>query len=172
MIAPASLYAGGGLLLLAAMHDIATRTVPNGVSVLLALGGLGSRIVDGKLAIGLGMAAAVFIVAAAFWRRGWMGGADVKLLGASALLVSPAHVFPFIAATAIAGSLLAALYLAVGYCARSGRPSGSKQPTKVRTPRSTGLFARVTRAELWRIRRGGPLPYACAIAAGFLFILS
>jgi hypothetical protein len=25
--------------------------------------------------------------------------------------------------------------------------------------------------ERWRIRRGGPLPYACAIAAGVLFII-
>jgi prepilin peptidase CpaA len=33
------------------------------------------------------------------------------------------------------------------------------------------LLARALRVEQWRIRRGGPLPYACAIAAGGLFIL-
>jgi hypothetical protein len=27
------------------------------------------------------------------------------------------------------------------------------------------------RAERWRISRGGPLPYACAIAFGFLFVV-
>jgi prepilin peptidase CpaA len=33
------------------------------------------------------------------------------------------------------------------------------------------LLARALRVERWRIHRGGPLPYACAIAAGGLFIL-
>ena len=40
---------------------------------------------------------------------------------------------------------------------RRGAPHGSR-------------LARV-RVERWRIRRGGPLPYACAIAVGFLFIV-
>jgi hypothetical protein len=42
----------------------------------------------------------------------------------------------------------------------------------VRAPTSVcvhGLIARVVRIERWRISRGRSLPYACAIAAGYLF---
>ena len=70
LIAPATILAGMGLVLIAAVHDIVARTVPNWVSVLLALVGLGARIVDGKLMIGLLAALSVFMVAAFLWRRG------------------------------------------------------------------------------------------------------
>ena len=85
-ISPALLLAGAGFFF-AALHDVATRTVPNGASMILALVGLGARIMDGTFVIGLAVAATVFAIAAFLWRRGWMGGGDVKLLGASALLV-------------------------------------------------------------------------------------
>ncbi len=166
MITPALLLAGAGFLLFAALHDIVARTVPNEMSILLAVTGLGARFMDGTVVIGLAAAAAVFVVAAFLWRRGWMGGGDVKLLGASALLVPPSLVLTFIVATSIAGSLCAALYLAAGRMARAAR-----KPALAQIPRQTSLLARAVRAELRRMRRGGPLPYACAIAAGFLFIL-
>jgi prepilin peptidase CpaA len=165
LIAPASLFAGAGLLLLAALHDIVARTVPNGVSVLLALMGLGARIMDSNVLVGAAAAAAVFFVAAFLWRRGWMGGGDVKLIGAAALLLPPYHVVPFIVAMSISGSILAALYLAAGHVARRNKPSQDGHAI-----RPAGLLPRAVRVELWRMRRGGPLPYACAIAAGFLFV--
>lgn len=166
LIAPATILAGMGLVLIAAVHDIVARTVPNWVSVLLALVGLGARIVDGKLMIGLLAALSVFMVAAFLWRRGWLGGGDVKLLGAAALVLPPTSVIPFIVAMSISGSLLAMAYLAAGYAARAVR-----RPVATNGARPNGLIARAKRVELWRMRRGGPLPYACAIAAGFLFIL-
>jgi prepilin peptidase CpaA len=164
-IAPASLFAGAGLLLLAALHDIIARTVPNGVSVLLALAGLGARIMDSNVLVGAAAAAAVFFVAAFLWRRGWMGGGDVKLIGATALVVPPHHVFSFIVAMSVSGSILAALYLVAGRVARRNKPV-----PEGRSARPVGLLPRAVRAELWRMRRGGPLPYACAIAAGFFFV--
>jgi prepilin peptidase CpaA len=84
-----------------------------------------------------------------------MGGGDVKLLGAAALLVPPATVPHMLALVAFAGGILALIYL-VGR-AVAPRPAG-------RRPHMLPL--RILRAECWRIRRGGPLPYACAIAAG------
>ena len=101
------------------------------------------------------------IVAALCWRRGRLGGGDVKLLGPAALGI-PAHsVVVFVAAMAIAGGGLAMAYLAA-------RPF----VTSRNSPRPQGLFGRVIRVEGWRIARGGPLPYACAIAAGFLFAVT
>lgn len=165
-LAPASLIAGAGLLLLAALHDIIARTVPNWVAGLLALSGLGARIMGNNVLTGLGASATVFVVAAICWRRGWLGGGDVKLMGAATLAVPPSHVLPFIVAMSVSGSILAALYWVAGRVARGTRRSGTRPAA-----RHAGLAARATRAELWRLRRGGPLPYACAIAAGFIFIL-
>ncbi len=102
----------------------------------------------------------VFVLAAICWRRGWMGGGDVKLLAAAAIAVPPSLVLSFITAVALCGGVLALLYLVAGRMVA---------PPPASRPRS--LLARALRVEQWRIRRGGPLPYACAIAAGGLFIL-
>jgi prepilin peptidase CpaA len=147
------------VLLAAAAHDIVARTVPNAMALLLALIGLAARAVDGTLVSGLVVAAATFLLAAFCWRRGWMGGGDVKLIGAASLAVPPATVLPFITAMSLAGAVLALLYLA-----------GRRLAPMPRSHRPRTLPARALRAECWRIRRGGPLPYACAIAAGFLFV--
>jgi prepilin peptidase CpaA len=94
------------------------------------------------------------------WRRGWIGGGDVKLLGACALLVAPTSVPQFVITTAIAGGILALVY-----CALARLLPGHA------TPRPTGFLRRVWRAEHRRIRRGLSLPYCCAIAAGVLLTL-
>ena len=138
-----------GLVLAAAWHDLLARTVPNRLPVLLALVGLA------RLAAG-----AVFAGAFLCWRRGWLGGGDVKLLAACALSVPPHLVPGLLAAIAIAGAGLALVYLAAR---RWVRPAGGARPA--------GLLARALRAERWRIARGGPLPYAVAIAIGVLAVL-
>lgn len=163
----ALLLAGAALVLFAAVHDIVARTVPNGLSVTLVLLGLGMRAMDGNLLKGLLAGFVVFAAAAFLWRRGWLGGGDVKLLGATSLLVPPAAVPSFIVAMSLSGGVLAVMYLAAGRLARSMRRSG---PDRRARPRH--LPARAVRAELWRLRRGGPLPYACAIAAGFLISIT
>jgi prepilin peptidase CpaA len=145
---------------MASLNDIATRTISNRLLILLGIAGAAVHVVDGDLIGSLIAATFVFLAAAWCWRRGWMGGGDVKLLGAAALGVAPESVLSFIMAVAISGGLLAILYLVA-------RPLlGPSIPTR---PKS--LLARLVRAERWRIRRGGPLPYACAIAAGLLFVI-
>lgn len=148
------------ILLAAAMHDVIARTVPNWMAITLAVLGIASRILHGSILIGFGAAFAVFMLAAICWRRGWLGGGDVKLLGAAALVVPPGDVPGFISAVALAGAVLALIYLI------------AKRVTAAPAPRRPDrLAARALRVERWRIHRGGPLPYAFAIAAGFLFIV-
>lgn len=148
-----------GLILAAALHDIATRTIPDGLVLALAAAGLASAILNGH-ALGAPLAAGgLFVVSAFCWRRGWMGGGDVKLLGAAALGMPPTSVLAFAAAVAFAGGVLAVLYL----IARRLVPA----PASLRP---VGLLARAVRVERWRISRGGSLPYACAIAVGVLFV--
>lgn len=150
-----------GLLVAAAIHDLAARTIPNLLPVLLAAAGIGLRLGAGDLLAALAAAALVFLLAAFCWFRGWLGGGDVKLLGAVALVVPAAAIPSFILTVALAGGLLALAYL----LARALLPASGVPAV------AASLAARVWRAERWRIRRGGPLPYAVAIAAGGVLAL-
>jgi prepilin peptidase CpaA len=150
---------GIGLMVVASLHDIATRTIPNTLALALAIAGTSVGATNGHLFGSLFAASAVFALSALCWSRGWMGGGDVKLLGAAALGMPAGSVLTFIAAVALAGGVLAVFYLV----ARRLMPFR-------RSPRPKGMVARALRAERWRISRGGPLPYACAIAAGALFM--
>ncbi len=143
-----------------AVHDVIARTIPNGWCAAIALAGLGVRLINHTLPAGLIAGAAIFILATACWRAGWLGGGDVKLLGACVLAVPPHLVPSLIVDTSIAGALLALVYLA----ARNRVP-------RPRSPRPASLLGRAWRAERWRLARGGPLPYAVAIAAATIVVL-
>jgi prepilin peptidase CpaA len=73
-------------------------------------------------------------------------------------------VAPFVVAVALAGGVLSLVYLALGHLIPA--------PVQLRpVGRLVGLLSRAMRLERWRLSRGGPLPYAVAIAAGGLFVL-
>ncbi len=157
------LAAGAVLLLAAALHDVMARTVPNGLAAAIAVAGLATQAIQGSFLAGVPAALLVFVLAALAWRRGWMGGGDVKLLGATALLVPPELVPSLLAAVALSGGLLALPYLVARRRLPRPDPRASRPP---------GLLSRAVRAERWRLRRGGPMPYAVAIASGAFFVLS
>ncbi len=158
------------MLVVAALHDIVARTVPNGIAVAIAAAGVVAQATlslmgAGQLLISLPAAIAVFFLAALLWRRGLMGGGDVKLFGASALLVPPVLVPSMIMCATLAGGVLALIYLVA-------RRRPSERLARPDCGRPLGLFARALRVERWRLRRGGPLPYAVAIAGGVVFVMS
>jgi prepilin peptidase CpaA len=159
---PVSILTGlAALILLAAsIRDVICRSVPNWMALALVGLGIVARFLDAHLLIGVIAGVLVFVVAVACWRRGWLGGADVKLLAASSIVVPPGQVTLFLTAMALAGAVHAIAYLLLQ--AVLPRP---------RYVADAGSFARVLRAEGWRISRRGPLPYVCAITAGFLFVL-
>jgi prepilin peptidase CpaA len=176
-IAAAATIASGGVVLLAAWHDIASRTVPNWMPLTIACLGVVAATVDGRLLISGGVGLAIFIVAAICWRRGWMGGADVKLLGAIAVVLPLSVLSMFAIAMSLAGAVHAVTYMIGRRIVTPPRAltvkSGSATPSNQLVPGShrLSLISRVLRAERWRVSRGGPLPYACAIAFGFLFVI-
>jgi prepilin peptidase CpaA len=141
---------------LACWQDLATRLIANALCALILACGLGLRLLQGDLLPSLLASLLVFVAALSLWWPGWLGGGDVKLLAAVAALPSPAAVPGLLLAVALAGGLLAALYLLL-----HRRPAAA-------TPRPARLLPRVLRAEARRIRRGGPLPYGLAIGAGTL----
>jgi len=149
------LAGGAAVLIICALHDAAFRTVPNPLAASLAIFGLVARAIAGDLVAASIIALIVFAAAALCWRRGWMGGGDVKLLTAAACFVPPAQVPLMLACIAITGGALALPYLI-----------GRHFVPRPALPRPAALPARLLRAEHWRLSRGGPLPYAVAIAAG------
>jgi prepilin peptidase CpaA len=172
-------------LLLAAWHDVVSRTVPNWMSVVIACFGIVAALAGDRLLISAGLGVTVFVAAAVCWRRGWMGGADVKLLGAIAIVLPPGVVSMFVVAMSLSGALHAIVYMLARRVVTRPPPLASSlahslarplahsitPPSATLPPRARALLPRALRAERWRISRGGPLPYACAIAFGFLFVV-
>ena len=159
------LFAAATSLLFAAAQDVAVRTVPNRISLIVAAAGLGLNALHGQLGAALFGGGLVFSGSWYCWRRGWIGGGDVKLLSACALLVPPALVPALVVSTAVAGGLLALVYVILGWILKRRLPGGAAAPP-------TGLLRRVWRAERRRICRRLSLPYACAICAGVLLTLN
>ncbi len=141
-------------LVYAAAHDIAARTIPNAVSVMIGAAGAIHAACRNEIWACFAVAIVVFLVGAAGWRARLLGGGDVKLLAALSLWIGPAGTAPWLLAVSIAGGILACLYLVLRLVlpARHG-------------PKPKGFLARVWRAEWRRIRMRHSLPYAVAIAA-------
>ncbi len=155
------LLMSGSLMVLAAWHDLVARTIPNALCAALAVLGILARAGEGPLAVGLsaGAALTLFLLLLPVHAAGALGGGDVKLAAGVALGLPPIGVWHFVIATAMAGGVLALLYLALA------------RLVPVLRPMPGGRFLRrVAAAEAWRIRRGGPLPYGVAIAAGGLLV--
>jgi prepilin peptidase CpaA len=148
------------LATMAACHDVIARTIPNGWCAAIALVGVGVRLMDHTILGGIAASGAIFAPAVICWRAGWLGGGDAKLLGACALVVPPHLVPSLLVDTSFAGAGLALVYLAARH--RVLRPHG---------PRPANLLARASRVERWRLARGGPLPYAVAIAGAAVVVL-
>jgi prepilin peptidase CpaA len=150
------------LLIWAALHDLAARTVPNSLSVSITVVGLCLRAIDHSLPLSLVAASACFMLLFSIWLAGWVGGGDVKLWSATVLLIPPSCPVElgFFYRVLLGGGVLAILYLSLLPIVR--RP---------RSPRPGPLLRRMLRVEAWRISRRAPLPYAFAIAGGAILTL-
>src|SRR4051812_19732869 len=97
------------LLGVAAWRDVATRAIPNTISLLIVLAGALSRILVGPLALALSAATAmsIFLLLMIAFSRGLLGGGDVKIMTALAVGLSPFESWRFVLVTAIAGGFLA-----------------------------------------------------------------
>lgn len=151
-----------GMFVAAATFDIASRLIPNIIPLMLVCAGLALRFLGGDL-VGAALAgSAVFILCTICWGLGWLGGGDVKLLGGGAVAVPPGDVTGFILGVGLCGGVLAMVYLIGRRFVPEMVSAGG---------RGAGFPRRVWRIECWRIRRGGPLPYAVAIAVAGVFVL-
>jgi prepilin peptidase CpaA len=148
------------ILAIAAWCDVATRTIPDRLSIALLALGIGSRLVlEGPQAalISAGLALLVFLGFALLHARGFIGGGDVKLIAALVAGTAPAAVPDLLIAIAFAGGLIGLAYMALARI--MSKPA--LRPHAV-------LPVRIAVLEANRIVRRGPMPYALAIAAGTL----
>ena len=99
---------------------------------------------------GLALGAVVFAVGIVCFARRWMGGGDVKLLGAIALWVSLPLVASFALVTSLAGAVLGIIMMT---------------PLRRHFPAPPAALA----AAAGRLRQ--PMPFGAAIATGGLFAL-
>jgi prepilin peptidase CpaA len=145
-----------GLLGAVAYSDLHTRRIPNALCLGIAVLGLVRIALAGDAlaaAYSLATATAVFSVGILLFRRGAIGGGDVKLATAMALLLEHHEVFGFLVLMSVCGGVLALVIL-------------------------TGEMVRHRVIRAWRPPRGPPritegailpsrptVPYGVAIAA-------
>ena len=104
------------MLLWAAVVDIRTRTIANGLNLAIALmaplfwWAMGVALWP-DAAIRVGVAAAVFLLLAAAFQMGAMGGGDVKLAAALALWFAPADTLFLIVLMSLAGGVLTVIVM-------------------------------------------------------------
>lgn len=155
---------GLGAMLLAAGADLKARVIPNGLVLLVVAVGLLARLAsDGWAAWESVLAAlAVFVPLAVLCELNVLGGGDVKMTAAATLLTPAGKTLVLLAAIAIAGGVLAVLYLAASHSLKAVQ-RGRFPPS--RPDERPGLIG----AEAARIVAGEPMPYGVAILAGALF---
>jgi prepilin peptidase CpaA len=142
------------LVIVAALTDLTSFTIPNRISALLLLGFLPAALVMGRPWNEIGIDAAVFfatlLAGMAMFAAGWIGGGDAKLLAAASLWLGMAAMPVFLIVTALAGGALAVLLMNV---------------------RSSWIQPYLGGAPNWLARLATPgadVPYGVAIASGAL----
>lgn len=98
-------------LVAAAVGDIRTRTIPNGLNLAIALAAIPFWYASDlslwpEVALRIGVAVLVFGLFAGAFALGMMGGGDVKLLAAIALWLPPAAVAALLVLMSLAGGAI------------------------------------------------------------------
>ena len=142
------------LVVVAALKDLSSFTIPNWISIALALAfapaALVAHVPLSSVGISFAVAFVVLLFAAGMFAMGWIGGGDAKLMAASALWVGLRGLAPFALYTGLAGGALALILVAL---------------------RSAWLRPLAAAGPAWAKRLATPgeaAPYGVAIAIGAL----
>lgn len=105
------------LLIFAAAHDVRTMTIPNWVSIILAVAFIPAAASAGlslsETGLHLGIGAIALIIGAGMFFLGVWGGGDAKLVAAAALWTGAAGGMQFLYGVAMFGGVLA-VFLIIG----------------------------------------------------------
>lgn len=140
-------------MVVAAVRDATSYTIPNWISAALALAFLPVALVLGLaptvLAVSLAVGFAGLVAGVAMFALGWIGGGDAKLFAAAALWLGLPAAAPFLAWTGIAGGGLAVALLLLRRSPVAPLINGPAWVGRLLEPK-------------------GDVPYGVAIAAGAL----
>ena len=142
------------LVIVAALTDVTSFTIPNRISVLLVAAFFPAALALGRplseIGLDVGVCAGALIAGMGMFGAGWIGGGDAKLLAAASLWLGLGALPVYLMVTAVAGGGLALMLLN----ARSSllRPYLATGP---------GWLVRLTTP-------GADVPYGVAIAVGAL----
>ena len=142
------------LVIIAALTDVTSFTIPNRISAILVLAFFPAALALARPAGEIGVDAAVCFVALlagmGMFAAGWIGGGDAKLLAAASLWLGLPAMPVFLIVTALAGGALAVLLM---------------------NARSPWVQPYLSGAPAWLTRlatQGADVPYGVAIATGAL----
>jgi prepilin peptidase CpaA len=142
------------LVVIGAMRDAVSFTIPNWVSIALAAAFLPAAVLMGAGPGQIGLAVLIglgtLIAGMGMFAVGWIGGGDAKLFAAAGLWMGLGALLPYLLVTALAGGALAVILLALR--------SVWVRPIAARGP---GWFGRLATP-------GENVPYGIAIAFGAL----
>lgn len=141
------------LVIVAALRDLTSYTIPNWISVaLLALypvAALTTGMPAGAVGLALAAGGLALVAGIAMFALGWIGGGDAKLFAAAAVWLGWPAAAPYVIWTALAGGGLAVLLL---WGRRIAQPAAQHGPS---------WFGRL-------MTPGGDVPYGLAICFGAL----
>lgn len=153
MLAPLLICILPALVIVAALKDVTSMTIPNWISLALLAAFLPTAWVAGlspmEMLAHLGVGVAALIVGMGLFALRTLGGGDAKLMAAACLWLGPSAVLPFVILTALAGGALCLMLLAA---------RAQLQPLAAIGP---AWFGRL-------MKPNGDIPYGLAIAAGAL----
>jgi len=97
-----------------AISDVTTYSIPNWVSLVLVAGFAAFAALRWEslpLILHLMLGGATFLICAVFWKLKWLGGGDVKFLGAIALWMGPHYIMLFLILLSLLAAAFASLLL-------------------------------------------------------------
>lgn len=151
------------LLLLAAVHDVRARRIPNGVIASAALLGLAYAVARAGAGHGLLSALAGFAVGLAIWLPGWalgmIGAGDVKLFAAGSVWIGPGPALSAALLAALFGGVLAIVWVVIARARGRGGVEEIASPVLVASTTNAARANQPARATL---------PYGVAISAGLV----
>lgn len=152
-------------LFAAAVTDLKSRRIPNGLVLVVLAFAMMVQLLSGRdtLWLSLIIAGAVFVVGAVLTRFDVVGGGDTKMISAATVLVPPATVPGLLLCIALAGGILSLFYLGASWLVRrdTAPAAGDAVP-------GASEFDHLVRLEAARMRANEPMPYGVAIFGGVL----
>jgi len=159
-------------LFVAALVDLRRRIIPNRLVLVIAVCGVGRRLLAAPGLIWFDLLAASSIVVALglLAHHEWIGGGDVKLIAAVALLFPLSEVGALLLNIAIAGGLMGCTYLAIrAKATKIQKPRFCPADAQEDTRDTTWGLEDLLSGERMRIAAGEPMPYALAVLGGVIY---